>query len=443
LAAFRENEEMANDKKDDGKTETPEDVAALYGWANPENVKHRDFQTDGPEGRAQQQMQRPEVTRSEVTQMVKPPVPVAKHVIRRAQNSALLANRYRAEEHKSPENIYAVVGTPAAALKDDFAAQQLDRPAWLNQEASVRQAAVQQDPQPQPQTAAVNAETLTDTRERVASRWFALRGGFSAKPEEATQQEVETPVTAVFSLAGGVGKTSMVATLGRALSAAGERVLLADTTSYGLLPFYYGATELRPGTVRTFTPPPTAGNDSPVSMVSYDADAAAGENEQDWLVVEMANVGRTCNRVLVDIATASGAVARRILKTAPTVIIPIVPDMSSVIGLSAVEQFFRNHRDAGGHVVQPCYVLNQFDQSQPLHLDVREVLRQQLGDRLLPIVLRRSQAMSEALADGMTVIDYAPKSGIADDYAALANWLRNLQAPSQQAFRAVRWSEQG
>jgi cellulose synthase operon protein YhjQ len=436
---------MANDKKDDGKSETPEDVAAIYAWANLENVKHRDFQMDRRESPAQQQMQRPEVTRSEVTPMLKASAPVAKPVIRRAQNSsAWLANRYRAQEHKSPENIYAVGETPAAAaLKDDFAAQQSDRPAWLNQEASVRQAAVQQDQQPQPQIPTVNAETLTDTRERVASRWFALRGGFSAKAEEATQQEVETPVTAVFSLAGGVGKTSMVATLGRALSAAGERVLLADTTSYGLLPFYYGATELRPGTVRTFTPPPTAGNDSPVSMVSYDADVAAGENEQDWLVVEMANAGRTCNRVLVDIATASGAVARRILRTAPTVIIPIVPDMSSVIGLSAVEQFFRNHRDADGHVVQPCYVLNQFDQSQPLHLDVREVLRQQLGDRLLPIVLRRSQAMSEALADGMTVIDYAPKSGIADDYAALANWLRNLQAPSQQAFRAVRWSEQG
>jgi cellulose biosynthesis protein BcsQ len=38
---------------------------------------------------------------------------------------------------------------------------------------------------------------------------------------------------AVFSLAGGVGKTSLVATLGRALSARGERVLLVDTAAYG------------------------------------------------------------------------------------------------------------------------------------------------------------------------------------------------------------------
>ena len=53
-------------------------------------------------------------------------------------------------------------------------------------------------------------------------------------------------------------------------------------------------------------------------------------------------------------------------------------------------------------------MLNQFDASLPLHLDVREVLRRQLGDRLLPFVVRRAPAVSEALAEGMTVVDYAP-----------------------------------
>lgn len=335
-----------------------------------------------------------------------------------------------------PEQILAVADSEAPTYRtvNDFEAA-TERPSWLYPELPARPV------QPPTQVPAAAADTLTDTRERVASRWFALRGVFSGSQEQPAQQDLQTPVTAVFSLAGGVGKTSMVATLGRALSAAGERVLLTDTTSYGLLPFYYGARELRPGTVRTFTPPSNA-DDSPVSMVSYDAEVPAAENEQDWLLTALAGAARSSNRVIVDLATASSAVAKRILRTGPTVIVPIVADMSSVIGLSAVEQFFRNHRDAGGHLVQPYYVLNQFDPSQPLHLDVREVLRQQLGDRLLPIVLRRSQAVSEALAEGMTVMDYAPKSGIADDYATLANWLRNLQAPSQQAFRAMRWSEQ-
>ena len=40
-------------------------------------------------------------------------------------------------------------------------------------------------------------------------------------------------MVAVFSLAGGVGKTCLVATLGRALAALGEHVLLADTAVCG------------------------------------------------------------------------------------------------------------------------------------------------------------------------------------------------------------------
>ncbi len=55
----------------------------------------------------------------------------------------------------------------------------------------------------------------------------------------------------------------------------------------------------------------------------------------------------------------------------------------------------------------PFYLLNGFDASLPLHLDVREVLRGKLGERLLPFAVRRSPAVSEALAEGMTVIDYA------------------------------------
>jgi len=65
----------------------------------------------------------------------------------------------------------------------------------------------------------------------------------SARRLEAAPAPVvsRAPVMAVFSLAGGVGKTSLVATLGRALSARGERVLLGGYgRHYGLLPFFFG-----------------------------------------------------------------------------------------------------------------------------------------------------------------------------------------------------------
>jgi len=126
------------------------------------------------------------------------------------------------------------------------------------------------------------------------------------------------------------------------------------------------------------------------------------------------------------------------------VLVPVAPDMNSVVSVGAIESFFRHSGNTGGKQILPYYVLNQFDYSLPLHLDVREILREQIGDRLLPFALRRSPAVSEALAEGMTVMDYAPGAVVAEDYAHLAQWVRSLSAPatqSSQSYGSVRWSE--
>jgi cellulose synthase operon protein YhjQ len=271
---------------------------------------------------------------------------------------------------------------------------------------------------------------------------------------------------AVFSLAGGVGKTSLVASLGRALSSRGERVLLVDTAAYGLLPFFFGARDQRPGMLRTFNPPGVSA-DAPIQLVTLDPEGQPPEHgadpnqpgqlsnqdpnqhplqvpNQDWLASEVARYTRSANRVLIDLPTASGSTTRRVLRLAPVVLVPVLPDMNSVVSVGAIEAFFRhngNGINTGGKQILPYYVLNQFDYSLPLHLDVREILREQIGDRLLPFALRRSPAVSEALAEGMTVMDYAPNAVVAEDYANLAGWVRNLSAPATQSYRGVRWSE--
>jgi cellulose synthase operon protein YhjQ len=179
-------------------------------------------------------------------------------------------------------------------------------------------------------------------------------------------------------------------------------------------------------------------------MISMNVESRAPQdpNAPDALIEEIQRNARGTNRIVMDLTTAAAPLARRIMKMSPTILIPVAPDMNSVISLNAVEQFFKNQTDAAGRPVKVYYLLNQFDPAQPLHLDVREVLRQQLGDRLLPFVIRRSPAVSEALAEGMTVMDYAPNSPAAEDYLNLANWLRNISAPVSAGFRGVRWSEQ-
>jgi cellulose synthase operon protein YhjQ len=319
-------------------------------------------------------------------------------------------------------------------------------PAWLYASPAQPVAAKPLAPQQPPAQSSV-ADTLQHSRERVAARWYALKGVFEQpgqdQPEAAPvrQKETRTPVLAVFSLAGGVGKTSLVATVGRALSSMGEKVLLTDTTSHGLLPFYFGASELRHGTVRTFSPP-SGSTDAPIYLVSYDVDQKQTDDEaQELLAEEIISNGRGAHRILLDLTVGSSWIVRRMSRMSPTILVPVAPDMNSVISLQTVEKFFSGVNDGDGRPLQPYYVLNQFDTSLPLHLDVREVMRRQLGDRLLPFVIRRAQSVSEALAEGMTVVDYAPDAPVAEDYLNLATWLRTVAAPATAGFRNVRWSE--
>jgi cellulose synthase operon protein YhjQ len=307
-------------------------------------------------------------------------------------------------------------------------------------------------------------DTLAGAQDRVASRWFALKGVFDPQPapiEQApAQPPAHVPALAVFSLAGGVGKTSLVASLGRALSSRGERVLLVDTAAFGLLPFYFGARDQRPGMLRTFNPPGVSA-DAPIQVVTIDPDgqpnagsslelsqnanqSAAQATHSDWLAEEVVRYTRNSNRLLIDLPTASGSTTRRILRLSPVVLVPVLADMNSVVSVGAIESFFRSSaggHDSSGKPLLPYYILNQFDYSLPLHLDVREILRDRIGERLLPFALRRSPAVSEALAEGMTVMDYAPSAVIAEDYANLAGWVRSLSAPATQTYRGVRWSE--
>lgn len=322
-------------------------------------------------------------------------------------------------------------------------------PAWLyaTQEPTFTQPAGRPQPEPVPLSQSSVADTLQHSRERVAARWYALKGVFEQpgqerpEPQPVRQKETRTPVLAVFSLAGGVGKTSLVATLGRSLSSLGEKVLLTDTTSHGLLPFYFGASELRHGTVRTFSPP-SGSTDAPIYLVSYDVEQKTRDEEtEESLVEEITHNSRGTHRVLLDLTPNTGWIARRMARLSPTILVPVAPDMNSVISLQAVEKFFHGVIDADGRPLQPFYILNQFDTSLPLHLDVREVLRRQLGDHLLPFVIRRAPAVSEALAEGMTIVDYAPDAPVADDYLSVATWLRTVSAPATAGFRNVRWSE--
>lgn len=434
--------------------DAPDDVATLYSWANLHGAKYRDFSASRREHRAQMRATlQAEAARAAAEAASRPHVtqPVASERREVAHmppsgddTSVVYVKEFSAQQPASQAPLPyqpAAYPPPSAPMHSGPRHEQQQRPAWLYAES--------QQPQQQsapPSQMRENAAPVRPQRERQSERgqdrWFALKGVFdqSQHPEPSSSGSGRVPIIAVFSLAGGVGKTSLVATLGRALSSFGERSMLVDASPQGLLPYYFGSRESRPGIVRTFSPPGGT-PDAPIHLLSLDTDSRASEGHPDWIGDTIVRSAVGMQRVVIDATTASGHLAKQIMHVATCVLVPIVPDLNSVVSLTTVDNFFRQQTGADGRPVAPFYLLNQFDASLPLHLDVREVLRQQLGDRLLPTVVRRSPAVSEALAEGMTVVDYAPNSPVTEDYLNIAAWLRNVSAPAAASFRGSRWSE--
>jgi cellulose biosynthesis protein BcsQ len=317
-------------------------------------------------------------------------------------------------------------------------------PAWLFPSAASR------DQEPPAATAAPRADTLAadtlqDSRERMASRWFALKGIFNqAVPEAPGMQPArpstaETPLLAVFSLAGGVGKTTLVATLARALAAQSEKVAIADTTARGLIPIYFGDQDIQALSTRLYLPKWGSG-DTPIALFSHELPPGIeGQGQREVFSGQILQNAKGYHRLLLDFNSGETGLLSRLADLHPTVLVPMVPEMSSVLSLRAVENIFRSIVDSEGRALQPLYVLNQFDASRALHLDVREVLRRQLGNRLVRLAIRSSSAVSEALADGMTVLEYAPDADVAQDYRELATWLRALSPPAGHEAGPLLW----
>lgn len=332
---------------------------------------------------------------------------------------------------------------PSAAQRDDkhpdAAPDETAAPSWIGSDTPVR---IPSAPGRSPLR-----ETLQHSKEKVASRWFALRGIFQGADPEAeadddTQLEEDAPILAIFSVAGGVGKTSLAASLARALAAQGERVLLADMTGRGVLPFYFGGRGAQNDAPRTFAPP--AGNaDQPITLLTRAvATQELSEPETASPVAQILQERRGFSRVLVDLDAGATDLLQELVALGADVLVPVAPDMNSVISLGPVRRALaRALGTRSGAGAQAFFALVQFEPSQALQLDIREILQQQLREQLLPYTIRRSTLIAEALAEGMTVIDYAPGEAVAKDYMQLAAWVRTLAQPAREGLAQARWSE--
>ncbi|WP_058186848.1 cellulose synthase operon protein YhjQ/BcsQ [Terracidiphilus gabretensis] len=325
-----------------------------------------------------------------------------------------------------------LAGRPLAEVTQDSTAVATEAPESVEEEqrltaAPAEPVAPQVEPASRVRTASPSRTPATIQGEAVRSPARPVWSEASSKPSSAQKTAI-----AICSIAGGTGKTTFVANIGRILSAQHESVLLVDTSGSTLLPFYFGAEDTRSG-MRTFLSPEPGsqpmyviGNESPTS---------------EWLKDEVRPAMQTVQRTIFDLGPASFSLIPEIFPLCAVVVVPLLTDLNSIMSIPRIEGYHRMMDEQGVVAPWPVYVSNKFDIESERERSGRELIAREVGERLLPITIRRSPKVSEAIAQRMTVIDYAGESAIAQEFLQLALWLKKAAPVAQLARTTGRWSE--
>jgi cellulose synthase operon protein YhjQ len=250
---------------------------------------------------------------------------------------------------------------------------------------------------------------------------------------QAISQTISVPAVLVCSVSGGTGKTTLLAHLGRALSLLGERVLLLTTECPSIVPYFFGGSEGDAGETQSFLALGSPAGLDVLSLPAFGHDRkvhrkGTPERQDRWLEI-LREMAAPCQRVLVGMSSIAPIDIAAATARTQSCLIPLVPDLNCALAVTRLEDALMDNTSTVDSVY---YVFNKFDSSLSLHRDMRACLQEKLGARLLGTTIRRSDAIPEALAEGMTVIDYSPEAGVAEDFVKLAIWLRN-GTPQPQA----------
>jgi MinD-like ATPase involved in chromosome partitioning or flagellar assembly len=227
---------------------------------------------------------------------------------------------------------------------------------------------------------------------------------------KVTHDSVITGSVSVSGSAGGAGATTVTATLARLLSRTGSRCVIVNGNEDSALPVYFGVQRLPDENCRF------SGLQSLFEPKIRILDAyRAGEK------------GCSPNELTERVLNETGGAIDCLILDQPTRctepfgpglrIFVAVPDISSLIGAKKMLTALKYSGDSENTV---C-VLNRFTAGNVLHERVRTWYSENFSE---VVTLADSPVISEALAEGTTVVDWMPHSDVARDFGRLFETVR-------------------
>jgi chromosome partitioning protein len=240
-------------------------------------------------------------------------------------------------------------------------------------------------------------------------------------------------IIATLNQKGGVGKTTITANLGRALSLLDQRVLLVDidpqaqlTASMGIFsPPENGIYQLIEG---------SAGVDevvhelfSELGLIAPGLGISAMEHRDESnleiakkMSLALQQFNGAFDYVFIDAPPSSGLLMASAIFAADEVMIPVTGDYLGLNGLAHLMRTLKKFESFRGRELPLKIVKSRVFARRRLTGAVVEKLNQHLPGRVYQTDIREAAVMAECPGQGKSILDMRPKSRSAEDFRSLA-----------------------
>lgn len=243
-------------------------------------------------------------------------------------------------------------------------------------------------------------------------------------------------VIAITNQKGGVGKTTTSCSLACGLAMNHKRVLAVDLDPQGNLGFSLGleiescATiyEVFKGTAtlqEAIRPAKHCDVISANILLSGAEREFTGKQRESMLKNLLSTVAGYYDYIIIDTPPALNILTVNAYAAADYLIIPMVPEILSLLGVSQIKETINTVRaTVNPSLVVLGILLNKYNTRTLLSREVKDMaqnIASQIDTRVFNTYIRSSVSVAEAPAQGENLLDYAPRSNPAIDYKNLVS----------------------
>ena len=241
-------------------------------------------------------------------------------------------------------------------------------------------------------------------------------------------------VITVTNQKGGVGKTTTCCSLVSGLHMQGYKVLGVDLDPQGNLGFSLGL-DIENGltiydilkgdvTTREVIRHTDYGDVLPSNILLSSAELEFNRSGREFILQHaVAPIKNNYDYIIIDTPPALNILTVNAYVTSDSLIIPMIPEVLSLLGISQLKDTIEIVRKFYNHNLKILGILLiKYNKKFNLVKEVEELtsaIAQQLETSVLNVKIRNNVAVAEAPAHGQSVLSYAPKSNAALDFNAL------------------------